>query len=302
MGTLNRAALVSATTGYRALYHQGRASMSVLYPDFVMDITSTGSKENYQLSPLGLTLREWTGDRRIKNVKLFDYTLANVDYEGTIQVDRNDFLDDNLGHYRGQFIQLGMETVRHGDSLLASLLSGGFSATGYDGVAFFSNSHLTADGTNDRDNLVTGSLNAAKFEEMVKLLRGMKAYNGKPLNPIAMGRELCLIVPPALEATGKLILEAAQVSDGSVSISNVNYGNAKLVVNPYLSSTTEYYLTVAGGAMAPFIHQKRQSYELVVLDDPNSETLFLKKKILFGVDGREAMGYGHFDMIVGSQG
>lgn len=296
---LNKAALTAATTGYRALYHQGRASMETFYGPLVMTITSTNDRENYQLAPLGVSIREWKGDRRIKNVKLFDYTLVNKDYEATVSIPRNAFADDKLGHFNSQFIQLGMETVKHPDELLASLLSGGFAATGYDGVEFFSNSHLTSDGANNRDNLVSGALSSAKFGEAYKLLRGMKAYNGKPLNPMGMGKKLCLIVAPANEALAREILIAERLASGA---SNTNYNRAEVVVNPYLTTTTEWYLAVAGSAMGAFIHQKRQSYQLVKLDAPTSETLFYKKEIVFGVDGREAMGYGHFDMIVGSEG
>ena len=301
---LNRASITAASTGYRALYHQGRSTTQSFYAPLVMSITSTGNRENYSLAPLGVSIREWEGDRRIKNVRLFDYTLINVDYEATISIPRNVFEDDQLGHMNNQFVQLGMETVRHPDELLAGLLSGGFASTGYDGVAFFSNSHSSADGANDRDTLVSGALTAAKFEEGFKLLRGMKAFNGKPLNPMGMGQKLCLMVPSALEATARQILIAQQVdnSAGTASISNTNYNRADLVVNPYLSTDTEWYLAVTGGAMAPFIHQTRKSYRLIVLNGTDNETLFYKKEIVFGVDGREVMGYGHFDMIVGSSG
>ena len=296
----NAAALRSATTGYRALFERGRSAVSTFYPSYAMEVASSGYAENYQIAPLGVTIREWKGDRRIHSTKLYDYTLVNADYEGTFEVPRNAFEDDRLGHFNGQAQQLGIEAARHPDELLAALLSGGFASTStLYGVAFFSNSQPTADGADNRDNLATGALSASTFETAFQLLEGMTAWNGKPINPIGLGTGVDLIVPPALRSTGEGIVSAAL---GSAGISNTNYEKARLVVNPYLSSASEWFLSVRGAAMAPFIHQVRRAHQLQVMNNPESEDLFYRKRVVFGTDGRYAMGYGHPEMIVGSAG
>jgi len=299
----NAAAIESAATGYRALFERGREQVSTFYTDYSQEVPSTGHAENYSMAPLGVSIREWTGDRRIKSVKLYDYTLVNADYEGTFSVPRNAFEDDRLGHFNAQAQMLGVEAARHPDELLSTLLSNGFSSTNtIYGVAFFSNSQPTADGANNRDNLVTGALSAAKFEECYQLLEGMKAFNGKPIHPIGLGAGVDLIVPPALRSTAELILEAQQTNDGTASISNTNRGKARVVVNPWLSTATEYYLAVRGAPMAPFIFQNRRAHRLVVINQPTSEDLFYRKQIVFGTDGRYTLGYGHPELIIGSQG
>ncbi len=296
----NAAAIQSAATGYRALFERGRESVATFYTDYSMRVPSSGYAENYQIAPLGVTIREWKGDRRIHAAKLYDYTLVNADYEGTFAVPRNAFEDDRLGHFNAQAQQLGIEAARHPDELLASLLSGGFASTdNLYGVAFFSNALPTGDGANNRDNLVSGGLSAAKFEEMYQLLEGMLAWNGKPINPMGLGQGVDLIVPPALRATAEGIITAAL---GTAGITNTNFGKARLVVNPYLTSSTAYFLAVRGAAMAPFIHQVRREHSLQVMNNPESEDLFYRKRVVFGTDGRYTMGYGHPELIVGSAG
>ena len=295
----NAAAIQAAATGYNVLFERGRTGVSTYYTDFSQTVPSTGYAENYQLAPLGVTIEEWKGDRQIKGVKLFDLTITNTDYEGTFAVPRNAFEDDNLGQFNSMAAELGIEAARHPDILAAALLAGGFASTDtLYGTAFFSNSQPTKDGSNDRDNLMTGALSAATFNSAFELLESMKGYNGQPLNVMGLGKGVDLIVSPASRSLAEGIL-VAQLGTGGIS--NTNYGKARLVVNPYLTGAG-WYLAVRGAPRGALIHQTRREHRLQSITNPESEDFFYKKRVVYGTDGRYAMGYGCPEMIVGSAG
>lgn len=304
---VNKAAVDSASTGFRAMFFDGRSRAQTFWPAYMENIPSTGAKNTYNISPLGVSIREWEGDRKIVTERVFDYTVTNKDWEGTFQIPRNAFEDDNLGVFNAKPRQLGFEAARHPDKLLAQMMEGGFVATGagYDGVAFFSENHLTKSKSNDRSNLVpsNAALTPASFRLARQLLRGMKAYNGEPLAPEMMGMGIDLVVPPALESAAQLIVEADMVEgSGGGAVSNVDKGKAKVVVNPYLTSETGWYLIVRGSMEKPFILQMRRTGELVSMTSPNQDGVFYQKRLVWGVDGRWNAGYGHFEMAIGSKG
>lgn len=47
-------------------------------------------------------LRKWIGDKTVKRLKGHAYTIQNDDFEATVEIDRNDIEDDNLGIYKPQ--------------------------------------------------------------------------------------------------------------------------------------------------------------------------------------------------------
>lgn len=295
---VNVAAVQAAATGYQKLFSMGRNAASTFYGDYMRTVPSTGHKETYQISPLGVSIEEWEGDRKINVEKIFDYSITNQDWEATVSLPRNAWEDDQLGLFNDKFQQMGFEAERHPDILLANLLSNGFTAGGYDNVAFFSNSHPGKGGIT-RDNLVSGALNSTRFEEAFTLLEKMPAYNGKPLAPMRMGQGVDLIVHPDNRGAAEDIIKAKYLASGA---SNTNYERARLVVNPYLSTSTEWYLAVRGAMVKPFILQMRRTARLIVMSSPNEEGMFWQKRIIIGLDGRWSCGYGHPELIVGSQG
>ena len=67
-------------------------------------------------------MREWLGDRVIKNLKEKSYTITNVSYEATIGVDRDDIEDDNLGIYSPMFRSFGESVAYSPDEIVFKLL------------------------------------------------------------------------------------------------------------------------------------------------------------------------------------
>lgn len=90
-------------------------------------------------------MREWLGDRVINQMAAFKYAIANKDWESTIEVDRNDLEDDNIGIYAPLFEEMGMSSETHPDELVFALLKAGFTTNCYDGQYYFDTDHLVLD-------------------------------------------------------------------------------------------------------------------------------------------------------------
>jgi phage major head subunit gpT-like protein len=111
-------------------------------------------------------LREWVGDRVIKDMKESAYTIANKKYEATLGVDRADIEDDNLGVYRTRAQAMAQAVIAFFEQNVASLMKNGFTNLCYDGQMFFDSDHPlypNKDGTGEATNVsnIIGSTAAA---------------------------------------------------------------------------------------------------------------------------------------------
>ena len=86
-------------------------------------------------------MREWVGDRVIKDIAEFAYQIVNEKYESTLGVDRTDIEDDNLGQYRVLAREMADEFERFMNRNVAALISGGFTNICYDRQKFFDDAH-----------------------------------------------------------------------------------------------------------------------------------------------------------------
>jgi len=119
----------------------------------------------------------------------------------------------------------------------AAVLNGGFTNTGYDGVALFSDSHPLADSASLGDNLTTGPLTDANLKTGLILLRDTR----NEANVRIMAQPGDLIAPPELEYTGKALLVSTGPA-GELSNDKNTLPNMRLVVLDYLSSATAWML------------------------------------------------------------
>jgi phage major head subunit gpT-like protein len=77
-------------------------------------------------------MREWVGDRVIKDIAESAYQIFNQKWESTLGVDRTDIKDDNLGQYRVLARSMADEFERFMSRKLAELITGGFVNRCYD--------------------------------------------------------------------------------------------------------------------------------------------------------------------------
>lgn len=145
---LNSQNLRTLGIGFNASFQRGITMTETQWSRVATRVPSMTAKNEYGWLGQIPNVREWLGDRVAQAVAAHDYTVKNRDWEVTIEVDRNDIQDDNIGVYAPLFEQMGMATAAHPDQLVFEALANGFAATGYDGQFFFDTDHpvLDADG------------------------------------------------------------------------------------------------------------------------------------------------------------
>ncbi|MDR0584120.1 MAG: Mu-like prophage major head subunit gpT family protein [Treponema sp.] len=111
-------------------------------------------------------MREWIGERVVKDMAEFSYQIVNKKYEATFGVDRAHLEDDILGQYSVIAREMADEVLRFFNRGIAELLAGGLTNLCYDGQPFFNAEHPVypkADGSGDAEEVsnILGSGSAA---------------------------------------------------------------------------------------------------------------------------------------------
>ncbi|MEJ2183386.1 MAG: Mu-like prophage major head subunit gpT family protein [Nitrospirota bacterium] len=144
---INQASLQAVQAGFRTVFNEALEATATQYEKVAMVVPSSVREENYAWLGAFPRMREWVGERHIKNLKLHSYSIRNKDWEATIEVDRNDIEDDALGIYRPIVAELGRVSALHPDELVFSLLEQGATTPCYDGQNFFDTGHPVGGGT-----------------------------------------------------------------------------------------------------------------------------------------------------------
>jgi len=297
---VNKSNLTAVFINLKTTFNKAFDAAPALWEKTTMKIPS-GSKENdYSWLSRFPKMRKWLGDKVIKTLEAFKYTIINDDWEATIEVDRNDIDDDSIGIYEPQAKDAGFSAKQLPDEIDADLKNNAFANECYDGQYFYDDDHEVAGSS--VSNLGTAALSAATTA------LAAASYGAARLAIMSFtddeGRPLALIpdvleVPPALEATAKLLLENEKLTDESP---NPYRGTATVLVNPRLTSSTAWFLHVTNRPLKPFVYQERKAPVFVQQVDPESDTVFMRKKFRFGAEARAAGGYGLWQMSYGSTG
>jgi phage major head subunit gpT-like protein len=112
-----------------------------IYTKLATIITSNTASNTYGWLGQFPHLREWIGDRVIKDIKESAYAIANKLYEATLGVARVDIEDDNLGIYQPLARAMADEVVNFYNRQIAALLKDGFQNLCFDGQPFFDTEH-----------------------------------------------------------------------------------------------------------------------------------------------------------------
>ncbi len=144
---INQASLSAIYKAFSTIFQGAFDGVKPMYERVAIVVPSTVRATTYAWLGAFPKMREWVGERQIKNLSAHEYTITNKDWESTVEVDRNDIMDDAVGVYNPIFAELGRTAAIHPDELVFSLLASGFAATCYDGQYFFDTDHPVGDGT-----------------------------------------------------------------------------------------------------------------------------------------------------------
>lgn len=270
-----------------------------------MLIPSTTKTNDYSWISRFPKMREWIGEKTVKSLAAFKYSISNKDYEATVAVDRNDVEDDNIGIYGPMAQEAGYSSKQWPDELIAALKNGAFASVCYDGQYFYDTDHPVDDGeggTGSVSNKLTAALSNAtlaaadaSFGAARLAVMGFKDDEGRPLNLIPDTLE----VPPALETVANMLMNNDKLADNTP---NPYKGMAKVVVNGRLTSATAWFLHVTSRPIKPFIFQQRKAPVFVSQTSMENDDVFNRREFKYGAEARGNAGYALWQLSVGSTG
>lgn len=265
-----------------------------------MVVPSTSKENDYSWLSRFPKMREWIGDKVIKALEAFNYTIRNKDWEATIELDRNDMEDDQILGLAVQAQGAGQSAAELPADIVFALLSNGFTNLCYDGQPFFDTDHFVAG--KSVSNKGTKKLNVTSYDAAKAsygaartAMRQFKDDEGASLKV----RPSILVVPPALEDDANYLMTADRFPDNTP---NPYKGSAEVLVVPELTSDSAWFLLDTTRPVKPLVYQERKKPEFVEQTDYNNDNVFMRKKFHFGAEARANGGYGFWQMAYGSTG
>lgn len=290
------------TKGLRSEFFSRFEGTTTQFQDLATRIQSNSDHETYKWLGSTPRMREWGTGRVARGVRTESYSVENLKYEATVEVDRDEIADDQTGQIRVRVAELAARAATHKDFLLSQLLSQGESAGfhSYDDVPFFHNAHVSgASGAQDNkleseavdpNNPTTEEFKSA-LKAAIGALLAFKDDQGDPMSISASG--LVCVVPTPLYLTALEAVNATMVN----STNNVLQGAARIIAFPWLSTPTKWYLLKTDGVIRPFIFQDREPVEFTALTEESDEG-FRREKFLYGVRARYRLAYGYWQYAV----
>lgn len=303
---VNRENLAQIFINLKTTFNKAFDAAPSIWQQTTMLVPSGSSQNNYNWLSRFPKMRKWLGDKVIKALEAFKYSIVNDDFEATVEVDRNDIEDDSLGIYAPMAQEAGFSARQLPDEIDADLKNGAFANLCYDGQYFYDTDHPVTDPATGAPASVSNKLTAALSNANLAAAQAslgaarlaimkFKDDEGRPLN--LMGDTL--EVPPALEAMARLLCNEDKLADNSP---NPFKGCCKVLLNPRLTSDTAWFLHVTSRPVKPFIYQERKKPVFVSQTDMASDDVFMRKKFKFGAEARAAGGYAFWQLSVGSTG
>ena len=138
---INQANLSGIYQSFSTVFNQAFDQAPSQYPLVAMEAPSSGRSVDYKWLGDFPTMKEWVGERQIKDLGAFHYEITNKPFESTIEVDRDDIDDDQIGVYTPMIQGLAQAAKSHPDILVWALLKAGFATPCFDGQYFFDSDH-----------------------------------------------------------------------------------------------------------------------------------------------------------------
>lgn len=142
---VNQAALTAMSKTFQAIFMEELGQITPDHPKIATTVPSGNRETDYAWLGNFPMLREWIGDRVVRALKAGQYSIVNKSFEATVEVDRDDIEDDNIGAYKPMIQQMSRNGTLHPDVLVFALLKAGFATACFDGQYFFDSDHPVGD-------------------------------------------------------------------------------------------------------------------------------------------------------------
>jgi phage major head subunit gpT-like protein len=297
---VNKTVIADVFTNLKATFNKAFEAAPAKWEKIAMLIPSSSSQNDYSWLSAFPRMRKWAGDKVVKALAAFKYTVTNDDWEATVEVRRNDIDDDNLGIYGPQAQSAGYSAKQLPDEIVFDLVNNGFTAQCYDGQYFFDTDHVVAGSSVSNKGTValscsTLALAKASYGAARTAMRKVKDDEGRPLGIVPN----VLLVPPALEDEANLLMTVDKLEDGKP---NPYKGTAEVVVGERLTSDTAWFLLDTTKPVKPLVYQERKKPVFVQQTEMSADDVFNRAVYKFGAEARAAGGYAFWQMAYGSTG
>src|SRR4030066_2268171 len=135
---INAEGLARLYTAFTAVFNAAFQETETWYERVAMTVPANTRIMDYKFLLDFPMVGEWIGDRQISSLEPKAFQVETKDWEATIEVDRNDIEDDQLGFYNPIVAALAEEAREHPEEVISDLLGGGFCMGCLDGHIFFS--------------------------------------------------------------------------------------------------------------------------------------------------------------------
>lgn len=153
---INQQNMSSLFLTYKAAFKTAFSRADVNWAQVATLIPSMSAENLYAFLGQFPRLREWIGDRHIKNLAAHTYSLINKDFEGTVSVPRNTIQDDQFGVFTPLIEEMGWAAKTHPDEQVFGALAAGQTGLCYDGQPFFDANHPVGSGVQSNLDVTTG--------------------------------------------------------------------------------------------------------------------------------------------------
>lgn len=303
---VNRDNIANLFVSLKTSFNNAFGAVEPLWSQIAMKVPSTSGSNDYKWLSKFPKMQRWVGDKKIKSLEAFKYVVENHDFEATVEVERNDLDDDNLGIYSTQAQGAGESSAQLPDELVFDAVNAAFTSVCFDGQFFCDVDHPVKDPvtglpvsvSNKSAVVLSAATQAAAIASIGAAATAMGSFKddeGRPLNVTPN----VLLVPVALRDVANTLYTADRLEDGKA---NLYKGQFKPVVSPRLTSATAWFLLDTTKVIKPFIYQERKAPVFVSQTDPQSDDVFMRKSFKFGAEARGAAGYGFWQTCFGSTG
>lgn len=242
----------------------------------------------------------------------FSFDIENEDFELSLEISLHDWRRDKIDAIARRVGEFGMSWADHWNVLAVRTMEASTNGdTAYDGVAFFSASHVLGDQTSIR-NLLTAtqveSLNVSDTNRPTKaeaaaILADLAAYfslmvddQGRPTNQGAR-KFLLLCHPVALPGFKQAIHDQLYVQGGSNELKNLNQ-EFVAVGDPRLSSQDVVYMFRLDGRSAKGLILQEELAPTMNVIGPGSEHAVINKTGLYVSEACRNVKPGEFRHVL----
>lgn len=290
MAIINSENLKAISKAFKKEFQDSYPKVEVNYPKVATEIKANTLSVSYVWLDDFPKMKEWIGDREIKDLKAHSYTISKKRFETSIGVDRDYIVYDSLGIIKPRIQQMAHDGKTHYDELVFPLLEANENC--YDGKKFFATNHTI--GSKTVSNLGDLPLTQENFLSTRASMMNLKGENGKKLGI----KPNLIVVPASLEATALRLFKADQI-EGST---NITKDMVEILVSADLTDEKAWYLMDTTRPIKPLILQINKAIEFTAMDNPNDENVFMRAEFRYGIDSEDNAGYGLWQLAFKQDG